>query len=103
MANRIVRFVRDRQAEFAIVLTALAIVLVLGSNLIDLRDSQVALQKALDQQQTALANNANVEAQLEALATGTQALAAGGNANAQRIVDTLKQNGISINTRRAGR
>lgn len=100
MSSNTTRFAHAHLGELATAMTALSFILVLGSNLIDLQASQSALQTSLDQHKTAVANSAKVEAQLEALASGTRELAAGGNPNAQRIVETLKQNGVSINAPR---
>jgi predicted carbohydrate-binding protein with CBM5 and CBM33 domain len=78
------------------ILTAAALSIVLLSNLLDMRRAHGELEKALAQQKTTLEGAKKTETQLDALASGTQALASGGNANAQRIVATLKQNGVSI-------
>ncbi len=78
------------------ILTAMGLILVLGSNLSDLWAAREALGKSIAQQETALKANQTVETQLEKLAAGTQKLADQGNPNAQRIVGVLKQNGITI-------
>jgi hypothetical protein len=79
-------------------LTAAALVVVLGSNIVDQWRAAGDMQKAVDQQAKALEGSAKVEAQLESLAKGVQSLAAGGNGNAQAIVDVLAKNGVKINT-----
>lgn len=81
------------------ILTALALILVLGSNLRDLWAAQEGFRKSIGQQETALKSNKAVEEQLEKLAAGTQRLADQGNPNAQRIIGVLKQNGITINAK----
>jgi len=48
-------------------------------------------------QQQALEQGQRVQAQLDALAIGTQRLAEGGNRNAKAIVDRLKEMNITIN------
>ena len=78
------------------ILTAMALILVLGSNLGDLWAARAGLDKSIAQQEAALKANKTVEAQLEKLAAGTQKLADQGNPNAQRIIGVLKQNGITI-------
>jgi len=86
-------------ASICAILTAVALILVLGSNLRDLWTAQDGLGKSIAQQEAALKANQTVEAQLEKLAAGTQRLADQGNPNAQRIVGVLKQNGITINAK----
>ncbi|QXQ07485.1 hypothetical protein KX816_05520 [Sphingosinicellaceae bacterium] len=78
-------------------LTATAVLLILASNLVQLRHGHVELQAELANQGTALASSARVERQLDALAKGTQQLARAGNPNAQRIVAILREKGVSIN------
>lgn len=80
-------------------LTAVALILVLGSNLRDMWMAQDGLNKSIAQQEAVLKANQTVEAQLEKLASGTQKLADQGNPNAQRIVGVLKQNGITISAK----
>ena len=87
-------------ASIAAILIAVALILVLGSNLRDLWTAQGALEKSIAQQEGALHDNLKVEAQLEKLASGTQTLAEQGNANAQRIVGLLDQNGIKISNKK---
>lgn len=89
----------EHGAGICAILTALALVLVLGSNLRDIWAAQDTLTKSIAQQETALKANQQVEAQLEKLAAGTQKLADQGNPNAQRIVGVLQQNGITINAK----
>lgn len=89
----------ERGASICAILTALALVLVLGSNLRDIWAAQDNLTKSIAQQEAALKANQTVEAQLEKLAAGTQKLADQGNPNAQRIVGVLQQNGITINAK----
>jgi hypothetical protein len=69
----------------------------LGSNVVDQWRGAGELQKAIDQQAKAVEGSAKVEAQLDALAKGVQALAAGGNRNVQTIVDVLARNGVKFN------
>jgi hypothetical protein len=78
-------------------LTALAFCILLISNLIDVSRAGSDMQKAREGQQAALVTGGKVESQLDALAGGTQSLAAAGNPNAQKIVAILRQNGININ------
>ncbi len=90
----------DAGATIAVVLIAIALILVLGSNLRDLMRSQDDLQKSIAQQETAIRTSAKVEAQVEKLANGTQSLADQGNPNARRIIALLNQNGIRINRKK---
>lgn len=83
----------------AAILIAVALILVLGSNLRDLWTAQTNLEQSIAQQEQALRGNARVEAQLEKLAAGTKSLADQGNPNAQKIVALLNQNGIKIGSK----
>lgn len=79
------------------VLAALALIIVLVSNLFDLNRFHASLQAARAQQTEALATTAKAEAQLDSLARGVQGLAAGGNTNAQAVMAVLASNGVRIN------
>lgn len=83
--------------DLGILCTAAAVVLVLASNLVDISRFHEALTKAQAQQQINLQTVTRAEAQLDALAKGTQALAAAGNPNAQAILGVLRQNGVQVN------
>ncbi len=85
------------KAGLAATLTAAALAIVLASNLFDQRRGALEMTAVLAGQSKALEGNAKIEAQLDALAKGINSLAKSGNANAQRIISTLKQNGVSIN------
>jgi hypothetical protein len=63
--------------------TAAALVLMLGSNLVDIGRVHDALLKARGQQQVNLEVSKRAETQLDALAKGTKALADAGNPNAR--------------------
>ena len=82
--------------SLAIVMVAAALLLVLISNLIDLRQIHTDLETATRSQKTARESSNKVEAQLDSLARGLSQLSQAGNQNAQRIVTTLKQNGVAI-------
>ena len=90
---------REQGAAIGVILTTVALILVLGSNLRDLWAARDGLGTSIAQQEAALKANQTVETQLEKLAAGTQKLADQGNPNAQRIVGVLKQNGITINAK----
>ncbi len=79
------------------ILTATALVLVLGSNLLDINRVHVSLQSVQAQQLTQIETARKAEAQLDSLAKGLQSLAAAGNPNAQAVVDALARNGVQIN------
>lgn len=78
--------------------TAAAVVLVLGSNLVDVGRFHDALSATKARQQSSIESVVRAEAQLDALAKGTKALADSGNPNAQAILGVLRQNGVQINT-----
>ena len=88
-------------ANTASICTAAAVVLVLGSNLVDISRFHDALLKTRGQQQVNLEVTARAEAQLDALAKGTKALADAGNPNARAILGVLKQNGIQVSAEAA--
>lgn len=100
MASNARSSLANEGAGIAAILIGVALILVLGSNLRDMWTAQANLEKSIAQQELALRSNVKVEAQLEKLASGTQALAELGNPNAQRIVALLDQNGIKISTKK---
>ncbi len=80
----------------AVILLALALILVLGSNLVDILRANAAMTAGRDRIERATAASKGAEAQLNALALGTATLANSGNPNAQAVIATLKQNGVAI-------
>lgn len=60
-----------------------------------LRESH-GLAEAKERQATPMEEAQKMRAQLDAVASGLQRLAEAGNANAQRLVDELKQRGVRI-------
>jgi len=85
------------RGNIGVICTAAALVLLLTSSLVDIGRFHTALTAAKTEQTAAVATSARAEAQLDALAKGTQALADGGNANARAILGVLRANGIQIN------
>lgn len=85
-------------ANTASICTTAAVVLVLASNLVDIGRIHDALLKTQEQQKANLEVSARAEAQLDALAKGTKALADSGNPNARAILAVLRQNGVQVNT-----
>lgn len=90
------------QAGIGILCTAAAVVLFLGSSLVDIGRFHTALSEAQVQQQINLETATRAEAQLDALAKGTQSLADAGNPNARAILGVLRQNGIQVNAGASG-
>jgi intracellular sulfur oxidation DsrE/DsrF family protein len=86
------------KSGLATALTAAALVVLMASNLLDLRNGASNMETALTNQSKLLGDSAKVESQLDALAKGVQRLAADGNTNAQAIIATLKANGVNIQT-----
>ncbi|MEO7158886.1 MAG: hypothetical protein ABI039_15070 [Vicinamibacterales bacterium] len=82
--------------SLAIVMVTAALLLVLISSMIDLRQIHGDLESAIGNQKAARENSSKVEAQLDSLAKGLSQLAQTGNQNAQHIVGMLKQNGVDI-------
>lgn len=89
--------VTPNHASIGVLCTAAAVVLLLGSNLVDISRFYTALSDAQVQQQINLETATRAETQLDALAKGTQALADAGNPNARAILGVLRQNGIRVN------
>jgi len=81
----------------AVLALSIALVLVLGSSLLDIQRNNAALADATKQQAAAVAASHKSETQLNALARGVQALSDSGDANATMIVGALQRNGIHIN------
>lgn len=77
---------------------SLALIAILSSNLVDLLAARDVMQKSIEQQNVVLSKDSKLESQLNALASGTKQLAMSGNAEAQRIVAVLEQNGVNIKT-----
>ena len=100
MSSNPLRMFAEDGASISAILIAIALILVLGSNLRDLMRSQGELEKTIALQEVAIRNNTKVETQLDKLANGTQSLADRGNPNAQRIVALLVQNGVVINKKK---
>ena len=72
------------------------VLIVLASNLVDIVRVHGALDASRTQIGTAIAAGGKTEAQLNALAAGTAALARGGNANAAAVIATMQRNGVNI-------
>jgi hypothetical protein len=85
------------RSPFLPLLTIAAAFLVwIGFQTVELIGERRALVAAHDAQAPQLAESAQLRVSLDAVATGTQKLADGGNANARIIVDELKKRGITI-------
>ena len=88
--------------DWGVITTAAALSLVLISNLVDIGRFHASMEDMRKQQDVALVTGKRVEAQLDALATGTQTLAGQGNANAQAVLLVLQQNGVQIRPKTEG-
>ena len=82
--------------DIGIALATASLCLVLASNLTDLALGKGQLDQLATRQEATLKTTGKAESQLDSLATGLQQLAAGGNANAQKIVTVLQANGVHI-------
>lgn len=82
--------------DIAVALIALALCLVLSSNLSDLARAKTQLTQLISRQETTLKTTEKAEGQLDSMARGVQQLAASGNPNAQKIVAVLQANGVHI-------
>lgn len=79
-----------------VLLGLVALCILLGANLTQVVATHSALQQVLQRQKDNEPTIAKIDAQLDALASGTQRLAAGGNANAAKIITTLAESGIQV-------
>ncbi len=84
-------------ARPGLVLTQVAFCIVLVASLVDAISAHAQLSATLQQQHASDELVGRIDAQLDALARGTQQLAQQGNANATKIVDALAQSGVHIN------
>ena len=73
-----------------------ALCILLGANLTQVISTHGSLQQVLQRQKDGEPTIAKIDSQLDALASGTQRLAADGNANAAKIIATLAENGIQV-------
>ena len=89
--------------RLGILLTQGALALVLIASAIDVVRAHGELSTALVRQKPNDELIGRIDAQLDALARGTQALATQGNANAQKIVAALAQSGVRINAKQGAR
>lgn len=79
-----------------VLLGLIALCILLGANLAQVVATHGSLQQVLLRQKENEPTIAKIDGQLDALASGTQRLAAGGNANAAKIIATLAENGIQV-------
>lgn len=91
------------RSGLGLLLTQLALCLVLIASAVDAVRAHGELTQTIARQQANAPLIGRVDAQLDALARGTQQLAQQGNPHAAQIVATLAQNGVRINARGAGR
>jgi hypothetical protein len=80
-----------------LMLLVLGLLIWTGSQLIQLIGERSALKTLLVNQAQPYAASQKLRVQLDAIASGTQRLADGGNANARLVVDELRKRGITIN------
>jgi len=74
----------------------LALFLQTGYQTVQLSRERALLKNAFERQQSAIQKAQNMRSQLESLAGETAVLAEQGNQNAQKLVATLKAQGIEI-------
>jgi hypothetical protein len=85
-----------RAPDWGFVGIAVALIAVLAMNVVEQRRSAGAIEAVRAAQRTQLATARIGEAQLNALAKGTRALAVEGNDSAREIMKVLNQNGIHV-------
>lgn len=85
------------QLIFPVSLTAFVVFIMLAFQTSQLLRERDGLYAAKTQQDKPLQDSQKVQAQLDALATGTKKLADHGNKNAQAIIEKMKQAGITVN------
>lgn len=86
----------NKLSGYGVLMGLVALCILLGTNLAQLVSAHGALQDVIQHQKDSDAQIAKIDAQLDALASSTQRLASGGNANAAKIISTLAENGIRI-------
>lgn len=89
--------------RLGLLLSQVALCLVLIASAVDVLRTHANLEETIARQKENNELIGKVDAQLDALARGTQALAQQGNANAAAITATLASNGVHINARPATR
>ena len=77
-------------------LLALSLLAMAGYQTWQLFQQQANLQTVRANQEPAVDESQRIRAQLQSLTTGTADLAAAGNQNAQRIVDELSRQGVTL-------
>lgn len=85
--------------KFGLLLSQAALCLVLIASAVDVLRVHADLGQTLARQGENTELIGKIDAQLDALARGTQALAQAGNANAAAITATLAGSGVHINAR----
>ena len=79
-----------------VLLLALSLVAMTGFQTWQLVQQQGNLETVRANQETAVQESQRVRAQLQSLTRGTADLAAAGNPNAQRVVDELARQGVTL-------
>lgn len=79
-----------------VLLLALSLLAMAGFQTWQLLQQQGNLQTVRANQETAVEESRRIRAQLQSLTQGTADLAAAGNQNAQRIVDELARQGVTL-------
>ncbi len=80
-----------------LLLLSAALLLWAGAQMVQLLSERSTLKTLLTSQSTAFAASQKLRVQLDAIASGTQRLADGGNQNAKLVVEELRKRGITIN------
>lgn len=87
------------RSGLGVLLGLVALCILLIANLLQVVSTHNSLEQVIAQQKQGEPMIAKVDSQLDSLASGTQRLAAGGNANASKIIATLAENGIQVKPR----
>ena len=87
---------RGHTAFVPLLLLTLVAIGFIGFQVFELRQDRERLLQAHEQQEDTVVKAREVRAQLDSIADKTARLADGGNVNAQRLVDVLRQRGITI-------
>ena len=87
----------NKRLALPVVVFALAVLAWFGFQTSQLLAERAQLNVAIAAQETQVKQAKKLRADLDALARDTAKLAAGGNANAQLLVDELRKRGVTIN------
>jgi F0F1-type ATP synthase membrane subunit b/b' len=93
--------IRERGPFAPVLLLALALLILLGFQTLQLLTEGATLRETKANQEKPLENALAARAQLEGLAADTARLAEQGNANAERMIEQLRKRGVTVSAETA--